>query len=455
MRSVGGATPCAEYTSAGASRSVVRLVKLLSVLVSAATVISVQIRAFCIRSQRSIGTGHDLCSRVGRHRLALNRLLAIPGPSGRCCVHNPNKLRSQQVCFMPKEMDQSAFEIDDPPSVGTMPTAPADGNGNVHSNGYTLGNTLYNDAEAPRGEVQMRSATISQTTADQLRNSSQTVLRSGVPHYDISSGDAPTVAQREPSDWCDQPPGSVAYAMSTPIPCATDSRALGIGPSKHWFDHTFTDVLYPRGSSSGAAWPTSTVHIMDPMNLGSTNFEYPQFMQSTRANSLLGSCDIGNCGVPVYTSISQPIGSQEQSTAMLHPRLTTMNNCGLQETGAGVHRGQSTSPTSTTGAYGTGLPVGLQLPSSLNSRNAASSGHNDYSQSNYMQRGPCADSMELQEAMLQGDARGLQMELEESGGKLGAANSPMTTQPHGSGFTNYEQKQWGSDEYGIVSNGKQ
>ena len=31
LRSVGGATPCAEYTSAGASRSVVRLVKLLSV----------------------------------------------------------------------------------------------------------------------------------------------------------------------------------------------------------------------------------------------------------------------------------------------------------------------------------------------------------------------------------------------------------------------------------------
>ena len=31
LRSVSGASPCAEYTSAGASRSVVRLVKLLSV----------------------------------------------------------------------------------------------------------------------------------------------------------------------------------------------------------------------------------------------------------------------------------------------------------------------------------------------------------------------------------------------------------------------------------------
>ena len=37
------------------------------------------------------------------------------------------------------------------------------------------------------------------------------------------------------------------------------------------------------------------------------------------------------------------------------------------------------------------------------------------------------------------------MELEDRYRKMGATNSPMTTQPHGSGFTSYEQKRWGSD----------
>ena len=80
-------------------------------------------------------------------------------------------------------MDHSVFETGDPPSVGTMPTAPADGNGNVNANGYTLGNTLYNEVEAPNSHAPGASRMpISQTTADQLRNLSQPVLRPGVPH---------------------------------------------------------------------------------------------------------------------------------------------------------------------------------------------------------------------------------------------------------------------------------
>ena len=134
---------------------------------------------------------------------------------------------------MPKEMDQSAFEIDDPPSVGTMPTAPADGS--ISMNGIRqLGNTLYNGVEA-HNSISFGASrnTISQATADQLQNSrrllQQPVLRSSVPHYDMTASDAPTVARSVVSDWRDQPPAECCIGYKYTYPLCSRFTRIGYG----------------------------------------------------------------------------------------------------------------------------------------------------------------------------------------------------------------------------------